>query len=632
MTLEETMGTRALASPGRDGAAAQARAVPALAEGAELAGEFAGSGYREPPQLIYRSDGQVVRLPPLLYLVAKILDNRPPAAVMAADRQQILAHVAHEVSRQTGRQFTADHIAFLIDRKLAPLGVTTYSDGSPPDVPRANPFLSFRFRMALLPATATWFIAGLFSWLFRPYVLVPAIVGVMACESWVLGTQNIGTASLQTLLTPASILLVVVLAVASTAFHEVGHGTACRYSGARPGPTGYGIYLLWPVFYTDITNSYRLGRSGRLRTDLGGVYFNGLFVIGLTLLYLGTGFRPLLVAILATDLEIVQQLLPSLRFDGYYIVSDLVGIPDLFRYIGPILKRTLLRQKPDARLHALKRWPQIVLTLWVLSVVPALAVQLGIFLIRLPALGRTDFHMVKTLASHATASGSPVLGVASACVQILLLLLPVAGTVLIVMRLIRTLARAAHLRAILMRPLNARHRARMPVGAFTAALAACLMFPAAGLALAWVLTPSPPQRHPIAIPASRPQQSTRPTRPAVTPASQPADQRHRPPAAPTLPAAPAWPAEGAVTVPAMPARERQPGIRVLGPSAIAQPRSALVRHQWRPARHYQWPAPAASHAKSYSPGNSPAPGTTATSLACAGPLGIPMLQIGAWCL
>ena len=608
------MGTRVLPSPGRSGAAARARAVPALAEGAELAGEFAGSGYREPPQLIYRPDGQVVRLPPLLYLVAEVLGNRPPTTAGAAGRQRILARVAHEVSRQTGRQFTADHIAFLIDRKLAPLGVTTYSDGSPPDVPRANPFLSFRFRMAVLPATATWFLAGLFSWLFRPFVLVPAIAGVMVCEFWVLGTQNIGAAFQQTLLMPASILLVLVLAAASAAFHEVGHGTACRYGGVRPGPTGCGIYLVWPAFYTDITNSYRLDRVGRLRTDLGGVYFNGLFVIGLTLLYLGTGFQPLLIAILSTDLEIIQQLLPTLRFDGYYIVADLVGIPDLFRYIGPILKRTLLWKKPDARLHALKRWPQIVITLWVLVIVPVLAGQLGIVLIRLPELGRTDFRMINALASNATASGNPVLGVASACVQILLLLLPVAGVVLIVMRLIRALARAA--RAMLIRPLYAHLRARMPVGAFTAALAACLMLPAAGLALAWALTPSP-QRHPIAMPASRPHQSTPATRPTVTPASQPADSRHRPPTA--LPPT------------AMPARERQPGIRVLGPSATAQPRSAFVRHQRRPARRDWWPASAVSHVKSYSPGSSQVSGATAPSTACIAQLGILMLQIAVPC-
>ena len=42
---------------------------------------------------------------------------------------------------------------------------------------------------------------------------------------------------------------------------------------------GFGFYLFWPAFYTDVTDSYRLGRGGRVRTDLGGLYFNALVVL-----------------------------------------------------------------------------------------------------------------------------------------------------------------------------------------------------------------------------------------------------------------------------------------------------------------------------------------------------------------
>jgi hypothetical protein len=44
-----------------------------------------------------------------------------------------------------------------------------------------------------------------------------------------------------------------------------------------------------------VTDSYRLARRGRLRTDLGGVYFNVLFTLGTALVYAATaravGFR-----------------------------------------------------------------------------------------------------------------------------------------------------------------------------------------------------------------------------------------------------------------------------------------------------------------------------------------------------
>ena len=47
-------------------------------------------------------------------------------------------------------------------------------------------------------------------------------------------------------------------------------------AGPRPGAMGAGLYIVWPAFYTDVTDTYRLGRGGRLRTDLGGLYFNAV--------------------------------------------------------------------------------------------------------------------------------------------------------------------------------------------------------------------------------------------------------------------------------------------------------------------------------------------------------------------
>ncbi|MEX2982349.1 hypothetical protein [Streptomyces sp. C36] len=416
---------------------------PTLVAGMELVGEFEGSGYREPPQLVCRPDGQIVRLPALLYQVVRALDDPHRSGP-----EPVMTRVAAELSRETGRDFTAEHVAFLLDKKLAPLGVTTHSDGSPPPpTPRKDPFLAFRFRLAVLPENATWFLSGLFAWLFRPAVMVLALSAFVAGEIWLWTTQDTGAALWSVLSSPASVLLVVLLAIASCAFHEMGHGAACRYGGVRPGAMGCGVYLVWPAFYTDITNSYRLGRAGRIRADLGGVYFNALFGLGLVALYAATGFTPLLVAILSVHLEMIQQLLPTLRFDGYYIVADLIGIPDLFKYIGPILRRVVLRRPQDERLKALKRWPQIVVAGWVLFLIPALSLQLGLLLINLPQLLRADWDKAGLLLRAATAADDPVLPMTAACLQILLLALPIAGLGLMLAQAARALIRRCRRRA-----------------------------------------------------------------------------------------------------------------------------------------------------------------------------------------
>jgi hypothetical protein len=135
--------------------------------------------------------------------------------------------------------------------------------------------------------------------------------------------------------------------------------------------------------------------------------------------------------------------MPTLRFDGYYIIADLVGIPDLFKYIGPILRRTLLRKPADPRLKALKRWPQMVITVWVLCIVPVLAAELGMLACNFPGMAESDWAGIRSLAANSLVGSDPVLGVASAVVRIILLLCPLVGCALIAFRLLRGLVRLA---------------------------------------------------------------------------------------------------------------------------------------------------------------------------------------------
>ncbi|MEU8798672.1 hypothetical protein [Spirillospora sp. NPDC048819] len=418
------------ANQATDGVDAQVSlTLPALTDGTEFVGEFKNSGYREPPQLVCLPNRQIVRLPPLLFLVAKALHEHRDLAG-TRDTPAALDTVAASVSEQAGARLTAEQLVYLVDRKLAPLGVTTYSDGTPPRLVKADPFLGLKFKVAVFPESVTWFLAGLFSWLFRPIIVAVAVTAVIVGEVWLLTSRSLADALQQTLLVPVSILLIMGLGMLSCAFHEVGHAAACRYGGVRPGVMGCGIYLVWPAFYTDITESYRLGRAGRLRTDLAGVYFNAIFVAGLILLYLWTGFDPLLVAVLFVNFEMIQQLLPTLRFDGYYIMSDLIGIPDLFKYIGPILRRTLLRRPADPRLQDLKRWPQIFVSVWVLTVIPLLLFQLGLIISQIPKLVAKDWWMIRELAS-AAANGADPLALVTSGLQIVLLILPLLGVALI---------------------------------------------------------------------------------------------------------------------------------------------------------------------------------------------------------
>jgi putative peptide zinc metalloprotease protein len=71
---------------------------------------MAGSGYRRPPLLVRRLDGQTVQVTPLLYRVLEAIDGR-------RDHTEL----AEVVSDRVARLLTAGDISFLIESKLRPL-------------------------------------------------------------------------------------------------------------------------------------------------------------------------------------------------------------------------------------------------------------------------------------------------------------------------------------------------------------------------------------------------------------------------------------------------------------------------------------------------------------------------------
>lgn len=91
-------------SPPRGGTDGPARSAspsslpPKLAEGVELIGESAGSGYKKPPSLARRGDGQVIQLTRLLYLVAEAADgSRDEGELVAGTTDRLLRHLQVEI-------------------------------------------------------------------------------------------------------------------------------------------------------------------------------------------------------------------------------------------------------------------------------------------------------------------------------------------------------------------------------------------------------------------------------------------------------------------------------------------------------------------------------------------------------
>jgi putative peptide zinc metalloprotease protein len=409
--------------------------VPRLLAGVEPLGEYQGSGLTDATFLVRDPAGRVVQVSRLLHLVLSEIDG-----------QHSVTEIAARVSTEFGRTVSTGNVEYLLDRKLAPLGLLARADGAPGP---ANPgwdqgVLTLRFRCTLIPEAGVQFFARLFRPLFTPAVVVVALGALIVSDAWLVHGGRLNSAFGYVLIHPVLLLVVLGLTLLSTLFHECGHAAACRYGGARPGVIGMGVYVVWPAFFTNVTDAYRLGRAGRVRTDLGGVYFNAIFATGLAAVYLMTGYRPLLAAVLLVHIEMVQQLLPSLRFDGYFILADLIGVPDLFRRIGPVLSSLIPGRPADPRVQGLKRGARVTLTTWVLIMVPLIAVELGLTILNAPSLvttfARSLADQARALAEQAGRADIPA--VLLSVISIVLLVLPMAGASCILLITGRRLARS----------------------------------------------------------------------------------------------------------------------------------------------------------------------------------------------
>ena len=307
--------------------------------GLQFLGPVQGSGLRDPSFLVRRIDDQVVQLSELLHLV-----------VVHAEPPRTSAEVADAVSAAYGRTLTAEGVEHLVATRLEPLGLVVPDEAEEPMRPtRARPLLALTLKATLLPARSdasrrprcSRRCGGRrSSWRLLVAMVIADIVLVAGGGFW--------RAVSEVFATPTTALLIYGLLVVSAVVHELGHAAACRYGGAEPGEIGVGVYLVFPAFYTDVTDSYRLGR-GRpdahrprrallQRADGPGAGAPA---------YVATGSGMLLLTALALQIQMLQQLIPVVRFDGYFILSDLAGVPDLFSRVGPVLRS--LRPGPPRR-------------------------------------------------------------------------------------------------------------------------------------------------------------------------------------------------------------------------------------------------------------------------------------------
>ena len=122
-------------------------------------------------------------------------------------------------------------------------------------------------------------------------------------------------------------------------FHEMGHAAACHRFGAKFGDIGFGFYLLSPVMFADVSDIWKLKPNKRIIVNLSGIYIELLIASILVLFFFITRTNNYLVYSSAISLSLLANLNPFLRYDGYWVLSDMIGVPNLRMASNKILKK-----------------------------------------------------------------------------------------------------------------------------------------------------------------------------------------------------------------------------------------------------------------------------------------------------
>jgi hypothetical protein len=157
--------------------------------------------------------------------------------------------------------------------------------------------------------------------------------------------------------------------------HELAHAAVCDYYGGKPLELGTGLYYLAPFFYCNTSDSWRLGRRARIMISLAGplstIVIASFFVLGSYVTPAGFGRNVLQIAAFFGLYGTLINFSPVIETDGYYILADVLNIPNLRDESLSFVKRVFLRKlgRPFSAVRQSVRQRRIFLLYGVIAIV-----------------------------------------------------------------------------------------------------------------------------------------------------------------------------------------------------------------------------------------------------------------------
>jgi len=167
-------------------------------------------------------------------------------------------------------------------------------------------------------------------WFFIAVAVLGSIGILLTLRQWPVFTGEI-TQALQ----DGQYHLFILALIFAKVIHELGHAYSSHYFGCRVPNMGVAIMVFWPVLYTETSESWKLAdKRQRMLISSAGVIAELSLALLATFLWLffpeGALRTALILLAAVTWLStLLVNLNPFMRFDGYYLFSDLISMPNL---------------------------------------------------------------------------------------------------------------------------------------------------------------------------------------------------------------------------------------------------------------------------------------------------------------
>ena len=234
-----------------------------------------------------------------------------------------------------------------------------------PKMPLPKRLMDGRFQWRLMDNKLVRKLCAPLAVFYEPLSVVMALVLIIASRYLLYGDfDNHFFRQVAARSTPVEYLVSLALLVSVVLFHEFGHAAAQVRFGLRTGPIGFQLYHYIPAFFADVSNSWKLKPRQRIAVDIGGIYFQSIAASILYLIYLKTDYIPLLATVIASDTLCIISINPFLRFDGYWLLTDALAVPNLREFSEKLLGRfigRLFRQPVNNNLPKVNRTRAVIL-------------------------------------------------------------------------------------------------------------------------------------------------------------------------------------------------------------------------------------------------------------------------------